>query len=268
MKTLAIASQKGGVGKTTTSLNLAYAFVDAGFRVALVDTDPQGAIGLSLSKKLTSRPGLANCIAGEVSFRDALINTKVDGFSILPIGQLAPAESQRFAAAMADGRRMQSVLSQLRDDFDLAVIDTPCGFGGVTEGVLRAATHVVSPIQAEPIALRSTTQLLEMVRSLANDGVTARVIGFIVTMLKDDDARSMAVAQEIADLFPRSLLFSAAIPRDPVFLEATAAGVPVALLKRPPPPVTHIFQLIAADLASRMELYLERDADGPRSLLD
>lgn len=250
------------------ALNLSYAFVDAGIRVALLDTDPQGAIGLSLSKSLASRPGLADCIAGEARLADTLIKTKLDGFALLPIGQLAPSESRPFAAAMADGVRLRALLDELSADYDLAIVDTPCGFGGITEGVLRAGTHIVSPIQAEPIALRSTTQLLEMVRSLAAEGVTARVIGFAITMLQNNDEQSMAVAQEIWDMFPPDLLFSAAVPRDPVFLAATAAGVPVGLLRRPPPPVTHVFQLIAAELATRMELTPERQADGPRFLLD
>ena len=268
MKSLVVASQKGGVGKTTTALNLAYAFVDAGFRVVLIDTDPQGAIGLSLSSKMASRPGLADLMAREADLDRALLKTKIPDFAILPIGQLAPAESQSFATAMTDGTHLSTVLSQLEGDYDLAVVDTPCGFGGITEGAMRAATHIVSPVQAEPIALRSIPQLLEMVRSLANDGVKARVIGFIITMLQSDDEQSMAVAREIADMFPPRLLFSAPIPRDRVFLEATAAGVPVAMLRRPAPPVTHVFQLIAADLAGRMELTLEKEIDEPRFLLD
>lgn len=267
MKTLAIASQKGGVGKTTLSLNLALAFAEAGYRVALLDTDPQGAIGLSLSKKLATMPGLADVVAGEARLADALVHTKISGLSLVPLGRLLPQEVEAFSAALSDGSRLRAVVDQL-SDFDLVMLDTPCGFSGITVGALRACTHVVSPIQAEPIALRSVTQVLEMVKALADQGTVARVVGFVITMLQNDDTNSMMVAREIWDMFPRELLFDASVPRDSVFLEATAAGVPVGLLRHPAPPVTHVFHLIAADLATRMELASTRPTDGVRTLLD
>lgn len=269
MKTLVVASQKGGVGKTTLALNLSLAFAEAGFRTVLVDTDPQGAIGLSLSKKVASLPGLADCIAGEIELGEALVQTKVEGFSLLPVGQIAPQEAHPFASAVADGQRLRAVIDQLAQmNFDLAVVDTPCGFGGITLGALRAATHVVSPIQAEPIALRSVTQLLEMIRSLADQGVQARVAGFVISMLQNDVEASARVAREIWEMFPRELLFDASVPRDPLFLEATEAGVPLGLLRQPPPAVTHVFRMLAADLSMRMNLQPPRRVHGPRTLVD
>jgi chromosome partitioning protein len=268
MKSLVIASQKGGVGKTTLSLNLAYAFARAGYRTVLIDTDPQGAIGLSLSKSLTTRLGLADCIAGETSIDDALVSTKVDGFSIVPVGSIRPVETQSFGAAMADGTRLHALLESVHDRFDVALVDTPCGFGGITTGALRACSHVVSPIQAEPIALRSVTQLLEMVKALAAEGQVAGVAGFVLSMLQTQDEASLQVAHDVWDMFPRELLFDVSIPRDGVFLAATAAGVPVGLLRRPAPPVTHVFDLVASELARRMELDSARLVDGPQSLLD
>lgn len=268
MKSLVIASQKGGVGKTTLSLNLALAFARSGYRTVLIDTDPQGAIGLSLSKSLTSRLGLADCVAGETTVERALVSTRVDGFSIMPVGTVRPAETQSFGAAMADGSRLRGVLGTLGERFDLAVVDTPCGFGGITAGALRACTHVISPIQAEPISLRSVTQLLEMVKALGAEGDVAGVVGFVLSMLQTHDESSLQVARDVWEMFPRELLFDVSIPRDGVFLEATAAGVPVALLRRPAPPVTHVFDLIASELAGRMELESARLLDGPQSLLD
>ena len=268
MRSLVIASQKGGVGKTTLSLNLSFAFAKAGYRTVLIDTDPQGAIGLSLSKSLSTRVGLADCVAGETTIEDALVSTRVDGFSIVPVGTVSPIETQGFSSAVADGTRLRSVLDSLGGRFDLAIMDTPCGFGGITAGALRACTHAVSPIQAEPIALRSVTQLLEMVKALAAEGEAARVAGFVLSMLQTTDEASLQVARDVWQMFPRDLLFDVSIPRDGVFLEATAAGVPVGLLRRPAPPVTHVFDLIASELAHRLELDSARLLDGPQSLLD
>ncbi len=268
MKSLVIASQKGGVGKTTLSLNLAYAFARSGYRTVLIDTDPQGAIGLSLAKSLTTRVGLADCVAGEATAAEALVSTRLDGFSLMPVGTLAPIETQSFSAVMADGVRLRAVLDGLADRFDIAIVDTPCGFGGITAGALRACTHVLSPIQSEPIALRSVTQLLEMVKALGAQGEVAGVCGFVLSMLQTSDEASMQVARDVWQMFPRELLFDVSIPRDGVFLEATAAGVPVGLLRRPQPPVTHVFDLVAAELARRIQLDSARFVDGPQSLLD
>ena len=268
MKSLVVASQKGGVGKTTLSLNLAYAFARAGYRTVLIDADPQGAIGLSLSKSLATRLGLADFIAGEVSIDDVLVPTKLEGFSIIPVGTISPVETQSFGAVMADGARFGGILDTLAPRFELAIVDTACGFGGITTGALRACSHVVSPIQAEPIALRSVTQLLEMVKALGGQGDVARVVGFVLSMLQTQDEASLQVARDVWDMFPRELLFDVSIPRDGVFLAATAAGVPVGLLRRPAPPVTHVFDLVAAELARRMELDSARTVDGPQPLLD
>jgi len=268
MKSLVIASQKGGVGKTTLSLNLALAFARSGYRTVLIDTDPQGAIGLSLSKSLTERLGLADCVAGETTVEAALVPTRVEGFSIIPVGTVSPVETQSFSAAMADGTRLAGVLGELSSRFDVALVDTPCGFGGITAGALRACSHVVSPIQAEPISLRSVTQLLEMVKALGAEGGVAGVAGFVLSMLQTTDDASLQVARDVWEMFPRELLFDVSIPRDGVFLEATAAGVPVGLLRKPAPPVTHVFDLIASELAGRMELDSARLTDGPQSLLD
>ena len=270
MRSLVVASQKGGVGKTTLSLNLSLAFASAGYNTVLLDTDPQGAIGLSLSKSLTTRAGVADCVAGEASVAEAMVQTKVPGFALMPVGKLAPAETHSFGAAMADGKRFHWLLEAVSDEHgaDLVVVDTPCGFGGITTGALRACTHVISPIQAEPIALRSVTQLLEMVKALGEDAEVARVVGFVLSMLQTQDERSLQVARDVWDMFPRDLLFDVSIPRDGVFLEASGAGVPVGLLRSPAPPVTHVFDLVAAELARRMELAPSRKSDGPQSLLD
>ncbi|MEM6295813.1 MAG: ParA family protein [Myxococcota bacterium] len=268
MKSLVVASQKGGVGKTTLSLNLSFAFAKAGFRTALIDADPQGAVGLSLSKSLTVRKGLADCVAGEASAEEALVRTRVEDFALMPVGTISPVETHSFGSALADGTRLRALTDQLSGAFDLVVIDTPCGFGGITAGALRACSYAISPIQAEPIALRSVTQLLEMIKALGAEGPVARMAGFVLSMLQTNDASSLQVARDVWDMFPRELLFDVSVPRDGVFLEATAAGVPVGLLRRPAPPVTHVFDLVAAEVARRMELQTTRTVDGPQSLLD
>lgn len=268
LKSLVVASPKGGVGKTTVSLHLGFAMAERGYRTLLVDCDPQGAIGLSLSRKLTAAAGFNEYVRGEQSLDQVTIRTRVENFHLVPIGQLSPIDTELFSGALSTGEHMYRLLDEAAADYDLVLIDTPCGFGGITVGALRMATHVLSPIQAEPIALRSITQLLELVQSLREQDCTVEVAGFLVTMLQLRQSESYGVAQEVWERFPQRLLFDAHVPRDPVFLEATAAGVPVGLLRRPPPPVTHVFDLVAAELEGRLGLSQSRQFDGPQPFLD
>jgi chromosome partitioning protein len=266
MNVLVVASAKGGVGKTTVALHVAHSMAKLGLRVLLVDTDPQGAIGLSLSRRLSHQVGFAEFIAQTHALRSLVVRTRVPNFSILPVGQISPTEVDPLTRAVSDGTRFQRLASEAQIDHDILVIDTPAGLGGITAGAMRGGGRVLSPIQAEPIALRSVTHVIEMVSALKEEGANLDLVGFLLTMLQMQDANSMAVAQEVWGMFPKRLLFETNVPRDPVFLEATAAGVPVPLLRTPPPPVSHVFDVITGELIDR--IYPKGEGRGPQPFLD
>lgn len=250
-------------------MHLAHSMAAKGYRVLLVDCDPQGAIGLSLSKKLTNRAGFKEYIDGNEPLTQLIIETRVRGFNLLPFGQITHADTERFSSILATGDQFRRFLYDVDQlGHNLMVVDTPPGFGGITTGLLRVASHILSPIQAEPIALRSVTQLLEVIQNLRQQGSTVELVGFLLTMLQLRQSESYSVAQEVWEKFPPELLFNANVPRDPVFLEASAAGVPVGLLRQPAPPVAHVFDLVAAELEGRMGLSQSRQNDGPQPLLD
>jgi chromosome partitioning protein len=263
MKSLVIVSQKGGVGKTTLALNLSFALARLGFRVALVDGDPQGAVGHSLRGAADS-PGLAGYVAHQ-GLSGSLLGTRIPELSILPIGAVPPHQVPDFYARVADGQLYRALLGEL-SAFDLVMIDTPSGFNGSTIGAMRAADMALSPLQAEPVALRTFPQLLSAVGALREEGSRIELVGLVLCMLQQRNSDSLAVAEEVWASLPSQLVLETTVPRDSSVLAASTAGVPLGLLSRlSPPPIALVFDQLATELAPRLGLVREGE-DGPIGL--
>ncbi|MBK6688109.1 MAG: ParA family protein [Deltaproteobacteria bacterium] len=265
---LTIASQKGGVGKTTVALNLSYAMARRGWRTLLVDTDPAGAIGLSLTKKLSQAPGLADHLYQHTPIAGLIVETKLKGLGILPTGKIPADESERFTNGLADGAVLKAIQTAAQGRYDVVVYDTPSGFVGATLGAMRASRYVVSPVQAEPIAARGVMRIFEVIGALRAKGHPVELLGILLTMLHTKTQSSLAVAEDLWKTLPGNLLFEATVPRDPAFLEASAAGVPVGLLRRRPPPIAMVFDQLAAELEARLAPDAKDVANEPIALVD
>jgi chromosome partitioning protein len=266
MKVVSVVSQKGGVGKTTVALNLAYALAKRSFRTLLVDTDPQGAVGLSLARPATD-VGLAGYVASRAPLEQAVLHTRIPELHLMPVGNIAFQDSHAFACRMADGSELKRVCTEAQGRYDIVLIDTPAGFGGVTMGVLRVSDVAVAPLQAEPVALRSSAQLLEVMASVRQEGAKVRLAGVVLTMLELRNPDSLGVATQVWGRFPDKAVFQTSIPRDPTFLQASAAGVPVGLLSRRAPPLAAVFDQLAQELEAHLGLEEDGKEDGPIALL-
>jgi chromosome partitioning protein len=269
MTSLCVASQKGGVGKTTVSLNLAFALARMGHRVLLADTDPQGAIGLSLRSRSGkgTGPGLAGFTGGHLRLDEVVVKTKLPELDLLPVGPVAIQDSHGFAVHLADG----SELARLRAlagsaGYAFLILDTPSGFGGITLGALRATEWVLSTLQAEPIAMRSFPQLLEVLGALRRDGMAAQLLGVALTMVQLRNPTSASVAEEAWSRMPEEVVFNTTIPRDVMFLEASAQGVPLGLLRNRPPPMAALFDQLAHEVQARVGHSEGGEDEGPISL--
>ncbi len=262
-RVLVVASQKGGVGKTTLALNTAYAFAGRGWRTLLVDADPQGSIGFSIQGSLRSQAGLAEVLAGSRALIDTVTSSRLPEFDLLPVGAVPPTDAFQWSAQLEDGARLARLFEEARQHYDLVLVDTPPSMGGVTLGAMRSAEFVVTPLQAEPLAARSVSHLLAVIGALRTEGAEVRLAGLVLTMLQSRQDASLAVAQESWKLFPDDLVLDATVPRDSIFLDASAEGVPLALWRRRPPAVAAVFDQIAAELENRLGLDIDDDRAVP-----
>ena len=158
MRRICIASQKGGIGKTTVALNLAVAMAERGRKTLLVDLDPQGGIGLSLARGDTALAGLADLLMGQVSAGEALLPTKLPGLTLLPRGRLDAVDACEYEQALFGPGVLEGALGQVDAPFDAVLLDTPSGLGLVTRAALGVSDYVLVPFQTESLALRSLTQ--------------------------------------------------------------------------------------------------------------
>lgn len=267
MKSLAIVSPKGGVGKTTLALNLAYSFAQLGRRTLLVDTDPQGGIGHSLASKSKSSVGLCDVARGTPADQ-CLLRTKHPNLAILPVGAVPWAHISEWSSEMADPSLFFRMFTPIESQFDLVIFDTPAGLAGPTHGVLRYASHVLLPIQTEPLAIRVIGQLIEVLSHLRTQGARARLTAVALTMTRLRDELSLAITQEVWSLFPEAIVLDAMVPRDAELLQASKHGVPVALLRKRPPAVASVFDRIANELEPKLALVENASDDEPTYLLD
>lgn len=254
MIAIATASQKGGVGKTTVCINLAHALARRGWNTLVIDTDPQGGIGLSLSRTTRSRRGFYDFLMQGGDARTHVLPTRLPELGIMPAG-----DSTSFLRAGGRSDRAPERLRDLLRQVDLlgyrcVLLDTAAGLNGVTEVIVRGSDWVLIPQQAEPLAVRSIPLLLETLARFRSEGSPMRVAGILLTMLSGQLDASVKVARELREMLPPALLFRQAIPRDPLFLEASALGLPLSLIRRNPPPTALLFDQIAAELEERTGL--------------
>lgn len=244
---LAIVSQKGGVGKTTVALHLALSMAASGRRVLLVDVDPQGGLGHLLAKADSELSGLADVLAGRATPGEAVIVTRQAGLSLLPRGRLDAAESCAFEVSLFQAGTLARVLATVADDHDVIVIDTPSGMGMATRAALRIADHALLLLQAEPLALRTIAQALQVIAHVReHENARLSLLGILPTMVDKTHGPSLDVLVEAWSELAGVL--ETIIPRADVFSIASQAGVPVGYLGGPPSPEARRFDLLADEI--------------------
>lgn len=237
---ISIASQKGGVGKTTTALNLGVAFSARQYRTLIIDADPQGGVVFSLDRGRQhynagdQHKGLYHALCGEAEINDIARPTEFDNLFIVDCGIAnSVIDVQAFEEATRASGLLREIIQNSIQYFDLILIDCPPGVGLITNGALIASDYVIIPLQSEPLSLRTLPQLLRQlieIKKTSNHAI--EIAGILITMFDTLNPVSKTVTEQVHTYFNDDLVFQSLIPRDPQLHRLYSGSMSVSELIR------------------------------------
>lgn len=228
LKIIAVANQKGGVGKTTTAVNLSACLAEKGLRTLVVDSDPQGntTSGLGVDRR-SIKHSIYDILVNDINMEDVIIHTKWKNLSVCPSSiHLAGAEIE---LVNMENREFQlkNALSIVKDKFDYVIIDCPPSLGLITINALAASDTVLIPIQCEYYALEGLSQLTATIKSVKRSiNPSLEIEGALLTMFDARTNLSIEVVEEVKRALPRKVC-STIIPRNVRLSEAPSFGEPI-----------------------------------------
>ncbi len=261
---VALVSQKGGVGKTTVALNLGLALAQLGKQTTILEVDPQGSLGSSLLQPLAAHSGLAQIMAGTTTVAEARLQTKISGLSLLPAGEVDPFAVPRFDDLLREAGGLSRILDELHGSgSEIVLVDCPSGLGAISLATLSSVSHALVPLQTEPLSLRSVELVLaglERIRDSSNPHLT--LLGLVLCMFDRGSEASLSVVQAAWQHFDPKVLLEVVVPRSHAYLEASLHGVPVAFMAKGRHPEGRRFTMLAQEVLDRLLPKEEEAPDG------
>lgn len=227
-KTIAIANQKGGVGKTTTAINLSASLASNDLRILLIDSDPQGnaTTGLGVDKSV-ERPTIYDVLFSDIKVSTTIIKTDFEGLDMVPANRNLVAANLELVDLPNRETRLQSKLDEVRANYDYILIDCPPALDLLTLNALLAADSVLVPIQCEFFALEGISQLIDTVERIKESfSHDLQIEGILLTMYDDRTNLTKQVADDLKEFF-QDQVFKTVIPRSIRLAEAPSYGQPI-----------------------------------------
>ncbi|MDP8256172.1 MAG: ParA family protein [Candidatus Alcyoniella australis] len=263
-KVIAVASQKGGVGKTTSTINLAASLASMKCRTVVIDLDEQNAVGLGLGlSRSQMERGIYDVFMGKRKLAEIIQPTGLKWLKAIPYGRGTMAEEfEKFVKQRGSAPLLKKYIEAIRRSCDFILIDCPPGMGEMTIYALSASDSVLVPMQCEPLSLKTLTQILKIIRKIRHNVNPELVIeGLLLTMYDENYRIAREVVQQVWATFPEEVVFKTVIPRMEEYSTIFAIGKPL-ILQDPKSEVSRAYLQLASEVYKKYQDQIKVDKAG------